>query len=231
MRTLIVLDHPYEGSFTRALVMAATEGLAAAGGEVDLIDLHADGFDPVMHSADLAAWRHGQAVDPQVADYQDRLRAADQLILAFPIWWELMPAMTKGFLDKVLLKGVAYEQPKPGGPMKPALTKLTRVTLITVMATPDMVYRVVFGNPITKAVFRGTFHKIGIHRLAWRNYANPAKRTPAQRADLLSGTTAAFQKTGNTYSRDHAESDRGQQGEQQPEVTPRDCARSSGRAG
>lgn len=193
MRTLIVLDHPYGGSFTRALVDAATAGLVAAGGEVDLIDLHADGFDPVMHAPDLASWRHGEAVDPQVIDYQQRLLSADQLVLAFPIWWELMPAMTKGFLDKVLLKGVAYDQPKPGGLMKPRLTKLTRVTLITVMATPDIVYRIVFGNPITKAVFRGTFRKIGVRHLTWRNHANPAKRTPAQRADLLQRTATAFQ--------------------------------------
>ena len=192
MRTLIVLDHPYEGSFTRALVAAASEGLSAAGGEVDLIDLHADQFDPVMHAEDLAAWRHGQSVDPLVADYQQRLLAADQLVLAFPIWWELMPAMTKGFLDKVLLKGVAYDQPKPGGLMTPRLTKLNQVTLITVMATPDLAYRIVFGSPITKAVFRGTFRKIGIRHLTWRNHSNPAARTPQQRAAILAQTTTAF---------------------------------------
>lgn len=200
MRTLIVLDHPYDGSFTRALVMAAIEGLTSSGGEVDLIDLHADGFDPVMHAADLAAWRHGQAVDPLVTDYQERLCAADQLILAFPIWWELMPAMTKGFLDKVLIKGVAYHQPNPGGPMKPALTKLKQTTMITVMATPTLVYRVLFGNPIVKAVFRGTFRKIGIRHLTWRNYANLAKRTPEQRASMLIKLTDAFQKAGNSDS-------------------------------
>jgi len=194
MRTLIVLDHPYEGSFTRALVAAATEGLTAAGGEVDLIDLHADGFDPVMHAADLEAWRRGESVDPMVADYQQRLLAADRLVLAFPIWWELMPAMTKGFFDKVLVKGVVYDQAKPDGLMKTRLTRLTRVTLITVMSTPDLAYRVVFGNPITKAVFRGTFRMLGVRRLSWRNHCYPAGRTPAQRAAILARTTAAFQK-------------------------------------
>lgn len=194
MRTLIVLDHPYEGSFTRALVAAATKGLTATGGEVDLIDLHTDGFDPVMHAADLAAWRHGESVDPTVADYQRRLLAADQLILAFPIWWELMPAMTKGFLDKVLLKGVTYDQPTPGGLMERRLTRLNRVTLITVMSTPDLAYRLIFGSPVTKAVFRGTFRKIGIKHLTWCNHANPAGRTPEQRSAILAKTSADFQK-------------------------------------
>jgi len=204
MRTLIVLDHPYGAdawdntphhrSFTAALVHAAINGLTAAGGEVDLIDLHADRFDPVMHADDLAAWRHGQSVDPKVADYQARLATADQLVLAFPIWWELMPAMTKGFLDKVLLKGFAYDQPKPGGLMKPRLTNLTSVTLITVMSTPGVLYRVVFGNPITKAVFRGTFRKIGVTHLTWRNHANPAGWSPQRRADTLARTTTDFGK-------------------------------------
>lgn len=192
MRTLIVLDHPYGGSYTRALVAAATEGLTSAGTEVDLIDLHADGFDPVMHAPDLAAWRHGEAVDPQVLDYQERLRAADHLVLAFPIWWELMPAMTKGFLDKVLLKGVAYDQPKPGGRMNPLLTSLTGVTLMTVMSTPEILYRVVFGNPITKAVFRGTFRKIGVRNLTWRNHADVSAKTPQQRQALLDSTETYF---------------------------------------
>ena len=204
MRTLVVLDHPYGAdawdntphrrSFTAALVHAASQGILAAGGEVDLIDLHADGFDPVMHAEDLAAWRHGESVDPMVAGYQQRLLAADRLILAFPIWWELMPAMTKGWLDKVLLKGAAYDQPKPNGLMKRRLTRLDSVTLITVMSTPGALYRLVFGSPVTKAVFRGTFRKIGIRHLTWLNHANPAARSPQQRADILARTTAAFRK-------------------------------------
>ena len=186
MRALVVVDHPYEGSFTRALVASACRGLESAGHEVDLIDLHADGFDPVMHGEDLAAWRHGETVDPIAADYQRRLLAADYLVVAFPIWWELMPAMTKGFIDKVIAKGVAYDQPKPNGLMKPLLgKKLTGVTLMTVMSTPGPIYRLVFGNPITKAVFRGTFRKIGVRHLRWRNHSNPAGKTQAQREAVL----------------------------------------------
>jgi len=193
MRVLIVVDHPYEGSFTRALVASACQGLKTAGHEVDLIDLHADGFDPVMHGADLAAWRHGETVDPMAADYQRRLVAADYLVLAFPIWWELMPAMTKGFIDKVIAKGVAYDQPQPNGLMKPLLAKkLTGVTLMTVMATPGPIYRLVFGNPIIKAVFRGTFRKIGVRHLTWSNHSNLASKTQAQREAILARTEQTF---------------------------------------
>jgi NAD(P)H dehydrogenase (quinone) len=192
VRVLLVVDHPYAGAFTHALAAAAQRGLATAGHEVDLVDLHADRFDPVMHAADLAAWRIGQNTDPQVDDYQERLVAADYLVLAFPIWWELMPAMTKGFIDKVVAKDVAYTQPKPGGLMKGRLDRLQGVSMLTVMATPDIAYRLVFGNPITKAVFRGTFKKIGTKHLTWTNHSNPAGKTPEQREVMLQAIESRF---------------------------------------
>lgn len=192
MHTLIILDHPYPGSFTHALADSARRGLELAGHSVDTIDLHADSFDPVMHLEDLGAWRAGQVVDPQVADYQQRLRHADHLVLAFPIWWEVMPAMTKGFIDKVITKGFAYTQDKPGGLMKGRLDHLNGVTLLTSMATPTILYRTVFGGPITKAVFRGTFGKLGVGNLSWHNYANVAAKTLAEREALLERTADQF---------------------------------------
>ncbi|MCS4276246.1 hypothetical protein M2390_001428 [Mycetocola sp. BIGb0189] len=86
-KVLMVFDHPYGAdaseniphlrSFSAAIAAAARRGQEKASHEVDLIDLHADGFDPVMHESDLAAWRQASVVDAQVADYQARLRAAD----------------------------------------------------------------------------------------------------------------------------------------------------------
>lgn len=185
MRTLLVVDHPYSGAFTRALADAARRGFERAGHEVDLVDLHADGFDPVMRLDDLAAWREGRAVDPLAVDYQRRLAEADHLVLAFPVWWEVMPAMTKGFVDKVITKGFAYDQPVPGGRMRRRLTGLGGVTVLTSMATPAAAYRLVFGNPLTKALFRGTFLKIGVRNLTWLSHSNPAGHSPEQRQAML----------------------------------------------
>lgn len=201
MRALLVLDHPYEGSFTYALADAAGRGLRKAGVTVEVIDLHADGFDPVMHSTDLLAWRSGEVVDPQVAKYQQRIADTDYLIFAFPIWWEVMPAMTKGFIDKVVTKGFAYEQPKPGGMMHGRLTGLQGVYVLTSMATTGVVYRVIFGKPLINAMFRGTFHKIGVHHLHWLNHSNPAGKSPEQRRAMLRRVEARFASV-------HANSDR-----------------------
>jgi hypothetical protein len=100
--------------------------------------------------------------------------------------------MMKGFIDKTVGKGVAYDQPKPGGRMRPRLRKLQGVTMMTVMATPTVLYRVVFGNPVVKAMFRGTFRKIGVRHLAWRPYSNPAGKTQVQRERMLARTESAF---------------------------------------
>jgi hypothetical protein len=113
---------------------------------VDLIDLHRDGFDPVMHEQDLAAWRMKSIVDDQAARYQERLKEAEHLVFVFPIWWESMPAGTKGFLDKVMTKGIVYSEPKPGRPFVNGPPGLRGVTLMSVLATPD------FGRAIRRVL-------------------------------------------------------------------------------
>lgn len=195
MRVLIVFDHPYtraasenvphQRSFTAALTAAAERGLRSAGHEIDIIDLHEDGFNPVMSKQDLSAWRRRHAIDQQVLNYQQRIVSADHIVFAFPVWWETMPALTKGFFDRVLTKGVVYDEPKPGRPFVSKLPQLSGVTLLTVMSTPKLIYRWWFGNPLTKIMFRGTFRKIGIRNLTWISYSGVADRSDQQRIDIL----------------------------------------------
>jgi NAD(P)H dehydrogenase (quinone) len=184
MKVLIVFDHPYgigasenvphDRSYTAALTAAAIRGLERAGHKVDLIDLAADGFSPVMTREDLAAWRLKTVVDPLAADYQRRLMEADHLILAFPVWWESMPAGTKGFLDKVLTKGVVYKEPVKAGRFINGIPNIQGVSLLTVMSTPKFLYRWLLGNPLPKILLRGTFRKIGVKNLHWISAHDPA---------------------------------------------------------
>ncbi|WP_370381714.1 NAD(P)H-dependent oxidoreductase [Catenulispora sp. GAS73] len=131
---------------------------------------------------------------PQVADYQRRLLAADHLVFAFPVWWEAMPAATKGFLDRVLIKGVLFEElPEArGNPFRTLMPRLAGVTVLSVMTTPDKAYRWWYRDPLTKILFKGTFGKIGVQNLTWVNYDKVADRTPEQRERLLRDTEARF---------------------------------------
>jgi len=204
MNFLIVFDHPYGAmasenvphrrSYSAALLATVTKSLLSNHHGIDLIDLHADGFNPVMSASDLADWRQKRSSDPLVTDYQRRLMAADHIVFIFPIWWEGMPALMKGFLDRVFVKGIVYTETKPGRPFKCLLPRLKSVTLLTVMATPTFVYRWFLGNPITKMVFRGTFRKMGIHKLKWHNYSGMENRTLEQRRNALDKTERIFER-------------------------------------
>jgi NAD(P)H dehydrogenase (quinone) len=204
MKILVVLDHPYtiasaenvphQRSFSAAVAVAAIRGARAAGHEVDLIDLAADGFQPAMTAGDLTAWRQGQVVDPLVQDYQRRLFEAQHLAFVFPVWWEAMPAATKGFLDRVLTKGVMYEE-RPevkGNPFRNRMTHLGGVSVLSVMTTPDKAYRWWYRDPLTKIMFKGTFGKIGVKNLRWTNYDSVTDKTAEQRDRLLRQTEQAF---------------------------------------
>ena len=204
MRVLLVLDHPYtydsaenvphQRSFSAAIAAAATHGATEAGHHVDLIDLAADGFRPAMNKEDLVAWRQSQSVDPIVLDYQQRLLRAEHLVFVFPVWWEAMPAATKGFLDRVLTKGVIFDElpNAKGNPFRNNLDRLQGVSVLTVMTTPDKAYRWWYRDPTTKIMFKGTFGKIGVKNLKWINYASVTEKTDGQRQEMLRSTRDRF---------------------------------------
>lgn len=204
MRILVVLDHPYtitsaenvphRRSFSAAVAASAIRGAESAGHEVDLIDLAGDGFHPAMTREDLLAWRQATTIDPQVLDYQQRVLAAQHLVFVFPVWWEAMPAATKGFLDRVLTKGVMYDElpEAKGNPFRNRMTNPGGVTVLSVMTTPDKAYRWWYRDPLTKILFKGTFAKIGVKNLHWTNYASVTDKTPAQREQMLLDTERAF---------------------------------------
>ena len=169
MKTLVVYNHPYEGSFCHAILEKVVEG-ALLKGEVDVIDLDNDKFNPVMSQEDLLGFIKHKIVDEKAQDYAERIREADNLVLIFPIWWELMPAMMKGFIDKVVFPGTFYEYTKSGYGMKTLVPNLKKVTVITTMNTPKLIYRLIYGNALKNALVKGTFKKAGIKNVEWISF-------------------------------------------------------------
>jgi len=171
MKVAIVFNHPYDGSFCNAILNAVTVGLQRGKHEVDVMHLDKERFNPVMTGEDLKAFRDKKPTDSKVIEYNNRIKDADHLIFIFPIWWELMPAMTKGFIDKVIFPGVAYEyKDESNTTMKLLWTNIKSVTMITTMNTPSFAYWGIFGNAIQKAVMRGTFWKIGYKNRKWISF-------------------------------------------------------------
>ena len=120
---LIVLANPEPASFCHALASAARDALSSEGHSVEISDLYAQGFNPVAGRHDFAtvadparfhyqseqakAAREGGFSD-ELAREQEKVRKADNFILVFPLWWGGMPAILKGWLERVLAYGVAY---------------------------------------------------------------------------------------------------------------------------
>ncbi|WP_300561958.1 NAD(P)H-dependent oxidoreductase [Companilactobacillus sp.] len=170
MNTLVVYCHPYEGSFCHAILQHLELGAKNAGKQLDVIDLYKDNFNPVMSGRDLLGFVKHQAVDDQAIEYADKLKKADHLILVFPIWWELMPAMMKGFIDKVIFPGQTYEYTKSGLGMISSLPNLKSTTVITTMNTPKLLYKFRYGNAVKKALINGTLKKGGFKHVKWRSF-------------------------------------------------------------
>jgi NAD(P)H dehydrogenase (quinone) len=109
MNILVVLDHPRRDSLTGACFDAFTTGLRSAGHRVELADLHREGFDPRMKPADEPDWSDaGKRYSDAVLAEQARILRNDTVALVFPVWWWSVPAMLKGWIDRVWNNGWAY---------------------------------------------------------------------------------------------------------------------------
>ena len=105
---LMVYAHPCEGSFAAAVRDAALGGLAKAGHDIDLCDLYAEGFDPVMSCAEREGYHNPGFDRAAVQSHIDRLIRAEALVLVSPVWNFGYPAIMKGYLDRVFLPRVTF---------------------------------------------------------------------------------------------------------------------------
>ena len=110
MHALVVVAHPDPSSLSHAVAKALAEGVSAAGHSVEIADLAREGFDPRFSPADLALHRREAPPPADVAAEQARIDRADALVLVYPIYWWSMPALMKGWIDRVFANGWAYEE-------------------------------------------------------------------------------------------------------------------------
>jgi putative NADPH-quinone reductase len=114
VRVLVLYANPVEKSFGAALHDAGVKALRARGHEVDDCDLYAEGFDPVLGREDRLVYDHAPMNRRRVEPYVDRLLAAEALIVVFPVWNMGLPAILKGYFDRVFLPGVSFDVAEGG---------------------------------------------------------------------------------------------------------------------
>jgi putative NADPH-quinone reductase len=132
VRVYVVYCHPDPESFTAAIRQRAVAGLQAAGHEVFVTDLYEDGFEPALSLQERADYLVAPGIDPTIAGYCERLRWCETLVFIYPTWWSGQPAMLTGWLDRVLVRGVAWDfAGSDAVRLRPRLTNIRRLVTVT----------------------------------------------------------------------------------------------------
>ena len=181
MRVLYVYCHPLDESFHAAIRKEALAGLKQAGHSVDLLDLYAEGFDPVLSAERRRDYHDAQRNRANNQAYVERLMNTDALVVQFPTWSFGPPAMLKGWFDRMFGPGIAMDLSDPGR-ARPLLLHIRRITGISTYGRPRW-QAIGMADPPRKIIkrylpwFTGGKAKVRYHALYHMNTATAEKRS------------------------------------------------------
>jgi NAD(P)H dehydrogenase (quinone) len=187
MRVLVLYCHPNPESYGAALHGAVVRSLTAAGHAVDDCDLYAEGFEPVLSRQSASAITTSPRNTDPVAGHVARLRAAEALVLVFPVWNFGFPALLKGYFDSVFLPGVSFKL--VDGKVRPNLWTIRKLVAVTTYGGTRW-RAFLMGDPPRKAVcrvLRAVCHPTARPRYLAHYDMNRA--TPESRAAFLASVT------------------------------------------
>jgi putative NADPH-quinone reductase len=178
MRALVVYCHPQPDSFNAAVRDLVLRKLHAAGAEVRVADLYAEGFQPVLTGPEWQGYLDCPKNTACVAEEVEDVRWCDTLIFVYPTWWYGLPAILKGWLDRVLLPNVAFHMPDAQNrTIRPGLRHITRLGIFTTCGASWLMTQIV-GAPGKRTLSRG----VGL-------LCKPGKRTAFAAHYLMDSST------------------------------------------
>ena len=154
MNVLVVYSHPCPESFTAAVRDTILATLTSCGHMPDLLDLYGEGFDPVMDAQERRGYHDAPHNIAPIRTHAERLRWADALIFVYPTWWFGLPAMLKGWLERVFVPGFAFQMPGTDHGARPNLTHIRRLGAFTTCGASRL-ETVLIGQPGKRTVLRG----------------------------------------------------------------------------
>lgn len=153
MKALVVYCHPHGNSFNAGILKSVQDTLIAAGADIQTLDLYADGFQPGLSEAEFTTYLNPQIDCPLLTRYIEAVKWCDALFFVYPTWWYGVPAILKGWLDRVLIPGVAFHMPD-GGDIQPGLTHVTSLGVFTTCGASRKLTWLV-GAPGKRTLLRG----------------------------------------------------------------------------
>jgi 1,4-dihydroxy-2-naphthoate octaprenyltransferase len=180
MNVLLINGHPRKNSLSTALMNSYLEGAQQSGTEckvlfvIDLqFNLHVTHCTP-----------HQQESEPSIAEAQELIKWADHIVFIYPTWWGTMPALLKGFIDRVFISGFAFEEIEGGTGYAPLLPGKT-AQIITTMDTPPLIYKLVYRAPGNNAMAKSILGFCGFIMLPALNFGPVRHSTEATRKKWL----------------------------------------------
>lgn len=150
-RILIILGHPAHErkSFCEVLALAYQEAAQQAGNEVHFLNIAQLRFDPILHEG----YQAKQLLEPDIASAQEKILWAELLVIIYPMWQFMIPALLKGFFERTLTQDFAYTL-NTKNPLKNRLLKGKAVRLLQTMGMPSIIYRLLLMAHGAKALKR-----------------------------------------------------------------------------
>lgn len=176
MRVLVILGHPRRDSLCGALARAFSEGAREAGVEWQCLELATLEFDPHVRTPSP----NDQPLEPGLVAARELIRWADHLVFVYPTWWGAVPALLKGFLDRVMTPGFAFSTCE-GGIGYQGLLGGRSAQLITTMDTPPLAHRLLYREPGRNAMARATLEFCGIRPVRVLTFGSVKDASPSHR--------------------------------------------------
>lgn len=196
MNTLVILGHPTPNSLCGELAERYATSAHANGATVTRLNLAELDFA----AAKTVRYGSEQTLEPDLQHAQSLIDAADHLVFVYPTWWTLMPALLKGFFDRVFLPGFAFQY-QQGKPLPKKLLTGKSARLLVTMDSPWVWYRFVMGRPGHKAVKRGILQFCGVSPVKVTNVGPVRGSKPKTRTRWLEQSAHLAQKDIHHYNK------------------------------
>ena len=184
MKILVILGHPDRASFNHAIALTVTGTLRDNGHDVVSHDLYTEQFDPLLTAVEIP---REAALPPDIEQYCSEISVADGIVIIHPNWWRQPPAILKGWIDRVLRPGIAYEfeEDDSGEGIPRGLLKAGIALVFTTSNTPQERENEVFGDPLEPLWKNCVFGLCGVEKFHRRNFGIIVTSTREQRERWL----------------------------------------------
>lgn len=163
MHALVIIAHPCPESFTHAAAARAEAGLRRAGHEVTVLDLYALGFTAAMSREERIAYHSACAIcDPVVEEHARLLQRSQILVFVYPTWWSGLPAILKGWMERVMVPGVGFTYDPSTHRIGPNMQHIRRIVGVSTYGSPKRYVKLVNDNGrrvITRALRMSCGHR------------------------------------------------------------------------